>query len=184
MNVEEKKQERSKAKMAVTVASRRLVGAVNRDTEYDILKSLMSELEKVFDDFCMVNEEFEIVASNEEYAEHRVVNRDDIKTYRESVNQSYQKTRNVFVQVKANNQQILKDQAAGPIRTALKNDFCRIHELIAVIDKNFEFENLNPQALQLDKNDLQSVLNVICDNMTKLGSIGNLRARHLSTKGN
>jgi hypothetical protein len=48
MNVEDKKQERSKAKMAVTVAARRLIGAYNRDCEYDIIKDSMFELEKVF----------------------------------------------------------------------------------------------------------------------------------------
>ena len=35
MSVLEKKQERSKAKTAVTLASRRLIGAAHRDAEYD-----------------------------------------------------------------------------------------------------------------------------------------------------
>ncbi len=45
MSVVEKKQECSKAKTAVTLASRRLISAVHRDVEYDVLKKLMTELE-------------------------------------------------------------------------------------------------------------------------------------------
>ncbi|CAB4041179.1 Hypothetical predicted protein, partial [Paramuricea clavata] len=117
MNVEDKKQERSKAKMAVAVAARRLIGAYNRDCEYDILKDSMFELEKT------------------------------------------------TIEQKA------RQQSAGPVKVALKNDICRIHELITVVDESFKLENVNMAALQLDKNDLQSILNIICDNMAKLGSI-------------
>ena len=74
MSVEDKKMERSKAKMAVTVASRHLIGAVNRESEYNILKNLMIDLEKAYDDFCNVNEEFEIIVCEEKYAEHCLVN--------------------------------------------------------------------------------------------------------------
>ncbi|CAB3999421.1 Hypothetical predicted protein [Paramuricea clavata] len=133
MNVEDKTQERSKAKMAVTVAARRLIGAYNRDCEYDILKDSMFELEKVFDDFCVINEEYQLIVSDEKYAEHRVVNGEDIRTYRDNVK--------------------------------------RIRELITVVDESFKLDNVNMAALQLDKSDLQSILNIICDNMAKLGSI-------------
>ena len=40
MSVVEKKQECSKAKTAVTLASRRLISAVHRDVEYDVLKKI------------------------------------------------------------------------------------------------------------------------------------------------
>ena len=61
MSVEGKKIEGSKAKMAVTVASKRLIGAVNRESEHDILKNLIIDLEKAYDYSCNVNEEFEIM---------------------------------------------------------------------------------------------------------------------------
>ncbi|CAB4032909.1 Hypothetical predicted protein [Paramuricea clavata] len=171
MNVEDKKQERSKAKMAVTVAARRLIGAYNRDCEYDILKDSMFELEKVFDDFCVINEEYELIVSDEKYAEHRVVNGEDIMTYRDNVKRCYEEARSVFVSVKTTIEQKARQQSAGPVKVALKNDICRIHELITVVDESFKLENVNMGALQLDKNDLQSILNIICDNMAKLGSI-------------
>ncbi|CAB4022649.1 Hypothetical predicted protein, partial [Paramuricea clavata] len=171
MNVEDKKQERSKAKMAVTVAARRLIGAYNRDCEYDILKDSMFELEKVFDDFCVINEEYELIVSDEKYAEHRVVNGEDIMTYRDNVKRCYEEARSVFVSVKTTIEQKARRQSAGPVKVALKNDICRIHELITVVDESFKLENVNMAALQLDKNDLQSILNIICDNMAKLGSI-------------
>jgi hypothetical protein len=168
MNVEDKKQERSKAKMAVTVAARRLIGAYNRDCEYDILKDSMFELEKVFDDFCVINEEYELIVSDEKYA---VVNGEDIRTYRDNVKRCYQEARSVFVSVKATIEQKARQQSAGPVKVALKNDICRIRELITVVDESFKLDNVNIGALQLDKSDLQSILNIICDNMAKLGSI-------------
>ena len=173
MNVEDKKQERSKAKMAVTVAARRLIGAHNRDCEYDILKDSMTmfELEKVFDDFCVINEEYELIVSDEKYAEHRVVNSEDIRTYRDNVKRCYQEARSVFVSVKATIEQKARPQSAGPVKVALKNDICRIRELITVVDESFKLDNVNIRALQLDKSDLQSILNIICGNMAKLGSI-------------
>ncbi|CAB3984059.1 Hypothetical predicted protein [Paramuricea clavata] len=157
--------------MAVTVAARRLIGAYNRDCEYDILKDSMFELEKVFDDFCVINEEYELIVSDEKYAEHRVVNGEVIMTYRDNVKRCYEEARSVFVSVKTTIEQKARQQSAGPVKGALKNDICRIHELITVVDESFKLENVNMAALQLDKNDLQSILNIICDNMVKLGSI-------------
>ncbi|CAB4019156.1 Hypothetical predicted protein [Paramuricea clavata] len=148
-----------------------LIGAYNRDCEYDILKDSMFELEKVFDDFCVINEEYELIVSDEKYAEHRVVNGEDIMTYRDNVKRCYEEARSVFVSVKTTIEQKARQQSAGPVKVALKNDICRIHELITVVDESFKLENVNMAALQLDKNDLQSILNIICDNMAKLGSI-------------
>ena len=171
MDVEGKKLERSKAKMAVTVASRRLIGAVNREGDYDILRDLMIDLEKVYDDFCNVNKEYEIIVCEEKYAEHRVVNGEDIKTYRDSVNKSYQDARGMFAQVKTAKEDTVRKQVAAPVIAALKNGIHRIRELIIAVDENLESDKVNLQALHLDKNDLQLILEVICDNMTKLCSI-------------
>ena len=44
--VEDKKQERSKAKQQVAKASRRLTGAVDRNSDIDVLTALMVELRK------------------------------------------------------------------------------------------------------------------------------------------
>ena len=62
-------------------------------------------------------------------------------------------------------------KAACPIKAALKKDLCRMHELLTVIDLKMEFENPNSEFLKLDKNDVQSIWNFTCDNMTQLGSI-------------
>ena len=78
--------------MAVTVASRCLIGGVNRESEYDILKNSMIDLEKAYDDFCNVNEEFKII----KYAQHRLVNGEDIKTYRDGVYNTYQDARKLY----------------------------------------------------------------------------------------
>ena len=171
MSVEDKKIERSKAKMAVTVASRRLIGAVNRESEYDILKNLMIDLEKAYDDFCNVNEEFEIIVCEEKYAEHRLVNGEDIKTYRDGVYNTYQDARKLYVYAKRENEENIRKRTAEPVKVALKSDICRIHKLITVIDNNLELENINADVLLLDKAELQLILNVICENVNKLYSI-------------
>lgn len=87
-NVEEKKQDQSK---------------------FDIVKSLMIELEKVYDDFCIVNEEFEFLVSEEQYVEHRVVNGDDLNTYQMNVKQTYDEARDVFLQLKKTNQRFVSN---------------------------------------------------------------------------
>ena len=99
--VEEKKQERTKAKQQVTTASRRLTRAVDRGVDIDILTVLMVELEKAFDDFCIIDEEYEILVSDEEHAEHEIVNGLDLTTYRANVSEVYTGARNAFVQAKA-----------------------------------------------------------------------------------
>ena len=71
--VEDKKQERTKAKQQVTKASRRLTGVVDRNADIDVLTALMVKLEKVYDDFCVIDEEYETLVSNEEHAEHQIV---------------------------------------------------------------------------------------------------------------
>ena len=80
--VEDKKQERTKAKQQVTKASRRLTGAVDRNADIDVLTALMVELEKVYDDFCVIDEEYETLVSSEEHTEHQIVNGLDITAYR------------------------------------------------------------------------------------------------------
>jgi len=62
---------------------------------------MMVELEKVYDDFCVIDEEYETLVLNEEHAEHRIVNGLDITAYRANVNEVYTEARNAFVQVKA-----------------------------------------------------------------------------------
>lgn len=99
--VEEKKQERPNAKLQVTKASRRLTGAVERKADVDVLTLLMVELEKVYDDFCVIDEEYEILVSEEDHADHQVVNGLDIIAYRANVKEAYTVARNAFMQDKA-----------------------------------------------------------------------------------
>ena len=49
----------------------------------------MVELEKMYDDFCVIDEEYETLVSNEEHAEHQIVNGLDITAYRANVNEVY-----------------------------------------------------------------------------------------------
>lgn len=78
----------------------RLTRAVDRGLDIDILTALMVELEKAFDDSCIIDEECEILVSDEEPAEHRIVNGLDLTAYRENVCEMYVGARNAFIQVK------------------------------------------------------------------------------------
>ena len=61
----------------------------------------MVEFENLYDDFCVIDEEYETLVSNEEHAEHQTVNRLDITAYRANVNEVYIGARNAFMQAKA-----------------------------------------------------------------------------------
>ena len=63
----------------------------------------MVELEKAFDVFCTIDEEYESLLSDEEHAEHGIVNGLDLPAYLANVSEVYNYTgaRNAFVQAKA-----------------------------------------------------------------------------------
>lgn len=61
----------------------------------------MVEMEKAFDDSCIIDEECEILVSDEEPAEHGIVNERDLTAYRANVSEMYIGARNAFIQVKA-----------------------------------------------------------------------------------
>jgi uncharacterized ubiquitin-like protein YukD len=79
--VEARKQECSKSKMAVTLAARRLMSATHRDVEFEVVQALVVELEKAYDDFCVISEEYELLVSDKKFTEHPVVNGDDLIMY-------------------------------------------------------------------------------------------------------
>ena len=110
MSVEEKKRERSKAKQQVTTASRKLTSAVSREESFETLKALMIELDNNYDTFCEINEEYETIVLDHEKEKHRVVNGEDIPTYRANVMKSYEEARNIFVQAKTNFHQVTEAQ--------------------------------------------------------------------------
>ena len=98
--VEEKKQDRTKAKQQVTKASRRLTGAVERKADIDVLTALMVELKKVYDDFCVIDEEYETLVS-EEHADHQIVNGLDVNAFRANIKEVYTGASDAFMQAKA-----------------------------------------------------------------------------------
>ena len=80
-SVHEKKQERTKAKTAaIKLGARRLISAVNREVDFESLTDLMLELEKSYDEFLIINEEFESLVAKEENKEHSIVNGEDLVT--------------------------------------------------------------------------------------------------------
>ena len=169
--VEAKKQERSKSKMAVTLAARRIISATHRDVEFEILKGLIVELEKVYDDFCTTCEEYELLVSDEKFVEHRVVNGDDLKTYKMNVEQTYQQARNVYIHLKSENDKIKQYITMAPLTTAIKRDMNRLKNYISAVEENLSKETPSYESLHMDRGDMEKLLNEICDKVAKLSVI-------------
>ena len=74
-----------KPRLHKKLAARRLISAANREADFDCFNGLMLELEKFYDDFLLVNEEFESLVTMEGNKGHSIVNGEDVLTYRESV---------------------------------------------------------------------------------------------------
>ena len=155
MSVLEKKQERTKAKTAIKLAARRLISAANREAEFDSLKSLMTELEKSYDDFLVVNEEFESLVTMEGNNEHSTVNGEDVVTYRENVKKSYMEAQEVFL--KRRNEDKSNSMAVETVRTALKLEVMTLTDIMNAAEENLYTETPNISALQLDIKELQEL---------------------------
>ena len=169
--VDAKKQERSKSKMAVTRTSRRLIDATHRDVDVETLKGFIVELEKVYDDFCIITVEYELLVSNEKFVEHRVVNGDDITTYNANVKQTYVEARDVYVKIKAENERSKQNIAMAPLMTALRRDKNRVQDIISAVDDSLSQEAPSSESLQMDKSDMENLLNEMCHKITKLTAI-------------
>ena len=61
-----------------------------------------------------------------------------------------------------------KSKISGRARLALKLDICRIGELLKASEKNFNDPNPNIQALKLDMQDLQSMVDIMCQKTSEL----------------
>ena len=166
--VETKKQERSKSKMAVTLAARRLMGATHRNVDFEALKGLSVELEKVYDDFCVINEEYELLVSKEKFIEHRVVNGDDLKTYNANVKQTYEEARNAYTQLKCENDKSKQNLTMAPLTTAIKRDMNRMKNIISAVEDNLLKETPSYDSLQMDRGDMEKLLDEICDKVARL----------------
>ena len=169
--VETKKQERSKSKMAVTRAARRIIGSTHRDVEFEVLKGLIVELEKVYDDFCTTCEEYELLVSDEKFVEHRVVNGEDLKTYKANVEQTYQQARNVYIHLKSENDKFKQNLTMAPLTTAIKRDMNRLKNYISAVEENLSKETPSYESLHMDKGDMEKLLDEICDKVAKLSVI-------------
>ena len=171
-DVEARKQERSKSKMAVTLAARRLISAIHRDADFEVIKALIVELEKAYDDFCVVSEEYELLVSDEKFSEHCVVNGDDLTTYNSNVKQICEEARNVYGIIKAENEKSKQNSAMAPLRTTIKRDMNRLQDIISAVDTSLTQESPSLDSLQMDRrSDMEQLLDEICDKVSKLAAL-------------
>jgi hypothetical protein len=131
----------------------------------------MTELEKVYDDFWVVNEEFELIVSQEENSEYRMVNGEDVHEYRNNVMMCYEEAREVFLTQKTATQEITENLRLQPVRIGLKLDVRRIGELLEVIESNMNSLSPNIQAMKIDQQDLQFKIDTLCGKMSELSLI-------------
>ena len=170
MRVLEKKQDRTKAKTAIRLAARRVINAANREVEFVLLTNLMVELEKFYDDFLIVNEEFESLVAIEEDKDHRVVNGEDLSTYSENVKKTFMEAQDVFL--KRKNEARSKSKAVETARVTLKLEVMSLPDVIKVAEENLNADSPNISALQLDAKELQELSSLLSSKTTEMSIIG------------
>ena len=170
MSVHEKKQERTKAKTAIKLGARRLISAVNREVDFESLTDLMLEMEKSYDEFLIINEEFESLVAKEENKEHSIVNGEDLVTYRENVKKSFVEAQEVFL--KRRNEDKSKSMAVETVRVALKLEIETLANVITVADENLKSDRPNMSALQLDMTELQELSRLLSSKTSEMSMIG------------
>ena len=126
------------------------------------------ELEKVYDDFCATNEEYELLVSNEKFIEHRVVNGDDLKRYNANVKQTYEEARDVYTQLKCENEKSKQNLTMAPLTTAIKRDMNRQKNIISAVEDNLLNKTPNYGSLQMDRGNMEKLLDEICDKVARL----------------
>ena len=85
------KQERSDLRKKITLASKRVHGAIERNRTEDIIHKFALELEAVYSDFLSIQDDYvELVNSNPDYAEHEIVNGLTCQQYSEAVTDVYE----------------------------------------------------------------------------------------------
>ena len=87
LDLDQTKKDRSKAKMQVTSSARRLSNAILKQESLAVVRTLMIDLSEKYSHFCEVNEQYEYLVLDEE--DYRVVNGEDIPTYRNNVKLCY-----------------------------------------------------------------------------------------------
>lgn len=170
MSVHEKKQERTKAKTAIKLGARRLISAVNREVDFESLTDLMLEMEKSYEEFLIINEEFESLVAKEENKEHSIVNGEDLVTYRENVKKSFVEAQEVFL--KRRNEDKSKSMAVETVRVALKLEIETLANVITVADENLKSDRPNMSALQLDMTELQELSRLLSSKTSEMSMIG------------
>ena len=178
MDVLEVKQRRSRAKQEVTTTARRLKNLLNREVDLEALNDLFLDLELAYDNFCEINEEFEVLVSSEEFAEHRVVNGKDLKEYESRVKQVYEEAKVEFSEQKTTRVQKQAEIQIFPLKAALSRSVIKIKELADGIKENIGSEHLDMHLLQEDKCELDRLSNEMWDNMSKLGFVGGIKHAH------
>ncbi len=144
--------------MVVTLAARRLIRATHRDADFEVIKALIVELEKAYDDFCVISEEYELLVPVEKFSEHRVVNGDDLTTYNANIKQTYEEARNVYGVIKAENEKSKQNLAMAPLRTTIKRDMNRLQDIISAVDTSLTEESPSLDSLQMDRSDMKQLL--------------------------
>ncbi|KAK6191007.1 hypothetical protein SNE40_002757 [Patella caerulea] len=128
MNVENLTQARSKSKQAVTISAKRLLTSVERNSGLEFISSLVRNLEKTFDGFSDIDDQYTLLTEDDKYAEHITVNGENLADYRNNVFAIFEEAKAKYLNFKA-------EQSTKPIRLLFSHQVAR---LTAV------FEHINP----------------------------------------
>ena len=114
--IAELKEERSDLKKKVTIAARRLVGAINRSQTEDMIHQLAKDLEIVYSDFLGVHSDYdEMVNSDSSLSEYATVNGLTCSQYLDTVTEVYESSMSNFKDYFKSIKEAESEKSAKPI---------------------------------------------------------------------
>ena len=123
------KEERTREKVSVTNAAKRLTGAIDRNAGGECIKQFMLDLEKAMAEFQIVHDNYcEIVESDASLDRFKVVNGLDLNQYEESVKTVYCSASNQYKDYECANPPAVKT-ASITLMTKLETYQQRLHDL-------------------------------------------------------
>ena len=114
--IAELKEERSDLKKKVTIAARRLVGAIDRSQTEDMIHQMAKDLEIVYSDFLGVHSDYdEMVNSDSSLSEYATVNGLTCSQYLDTVTEVYESSMSNFKDYFKSIKEAESEKSAKPI---------------------------------------------------------------------
>ena len=81
---------------------------------------------------------------------------------------TYEEARDVYIQLKCENDKSQQTVTMAPLTTAIKRDMSRLKIIISAVEDNLSKETPNYDSLHMDRGDMEKLLDEICDKVPRL----------------